>query len=315
MNCFTMPIPISIPYFSLFNLIKIIVIILLVCLNIYLYILENKNNENTNSSANYKMGVWIPTSIKNGLRSFGVGAGFYATYLTIKDKHFPDAKNNDSAVADKLAELNSNAIANAEEKAERSVGIAVLKINEQSLSKSYSNFNKIGENIKALEIEKEKEKVDGMKGDSSSISTDIMIERAKWQADKIDLDRNFENFQKSVVKVVKTDDADDKTSKSIIFGSVWEKFLDLSLEAKIAICLIFSSSIIISSVINLIYILYGDYIINKFNLDERWKSLATLIKYRRKFTRYYIIINIITIISICLIQILFGLNVLQLTLN
>lgn len=63
------------------------------------------------------------------------------------------------------------------------------------------------------------------------------------------------------------------------------------------------SSIILSCLISLIFIWTGDYLIKRFNLEERYPKLAKFIQLRRKFQNYYFIINIFTIFMCIGIQI------------
>lgn len=56
---------------------------------------------------------------------------------------------------------------------------------------------------------------------------------------------------------------------------------------QIAFGFLILNQIILSSVLTLIYIFYGDYLIKRFNLETRYPNLAKIISLRRKFQSYY----------------------------
>jgi hypothetical protein len=76
--------------------------------------------------------------------------------------------------------------------------------------------------------------------------------------------------------------------------------------------LLFLNSAIISGLISIVFIFYGDYLINKFQLEIKFPKLAKIIQLRRKFQKYYLILSILLILSGSLSQIIFSLIVLTL---
>ena len=52
---------------------------------------------------------------------------------------------------------------------------------------------------------------------------------------------------------------------------------------------LFLDSVIISSTINIISQLYGDFLIKRFDLENRYPKLAGLIRYRKKIQKYTLI--------------------------
>lgn len=57
--------------------------------------------------------------------------------------------------------------------------------------------------------------------------------------------------------------------------------------------------------------IYGDYLLNRFKLEERYPKLAKIIIYRKKLSKYYIISNSLFIFSLCLINMILGLSILS----
>jgi len=99
-------------------------------------------------------------------------------------------------------------------------------------------------------------------------------------------------------------------NKSSIFNGFLEKFEELNTIGKLAIALLISKSIIISCFISISFIYYGDYLITKFNLENKYPKLANIIKLRKQFTKYYLISNILTIAFAILIEIVFSISIL-----
>jgi hypothetical protein len=74
---------------------------------------------------------------------------------------------------------------------------------------------------------------------------------------------------------------------------------------KTAFSFLVLNQIIFSSVVSIIYIFYGDYLIKKFNLENKYPKLSKVIALRRKFQSYYLLISIGWIISSVLIESIF----------
>lgn len=98
----------------------------------------------------------------------------------------------------------------------------------------------------------------------------------------------------------------------IIKDNVKERFSSLNGVLQFCLSIAFLNSIVISCVISIIFIIYGDYLIKKFSLEEKYPNLAKLISLRRKFQSYYLKINIILILFICLSQIVASIGVFSL---
>jgi len=60
---------------------------------------------------------------------------------------------------------------------------------------------------------------------------------------------------------------------------------------------------ILYNLFNIIFILFGEYLINYFKLEERFPKLALFIRLRKKLQRYYLIFIILMMISILLLMI------------
>lgn len=81
--------------------------------------------------------------------------------------------------------------------------------------------------------------------------------------------------------------------------------------AKTACVMMFSSYIIISCILSIAINLYGNYLLDRFKLEEKYPKVAIFIKYRRNVSKYYILANILTILIVCLMNIFFGITILS----
>ncbi len=102
--------------------------------------------------------------------------------------------------------------------------------------------------------------------------------------------------------------------KNSMFGleELLNKFESLDGISKLAFSLAFNSSVILGCLFSIILNLYGNYLLDRFKLEERFPKIARIINYRRKLSKYYIISNFLLIISMCLINIIFGVAILSL---
>ncbi len=66
--------------------------------------------------------------------------------------------------------------------------------------------------------------------------------------------------------------------------------------------------ILLTTVINILGVLFGNELLKYFNLEERYPNLAIFFKLRSKFQRYYLIWNVFILFTVCICGI--GINVL-----
>jgi hypothetical protein len=76
--------------------------------------------------------------------------------------------------------------------------------------------------------------------------------------------------------------------------------------------MILGKSVIFSALISIIFIFYGNILIEKYDLENRYPRLAKLIQLRQKFQKYYFNYYCYLIISIIVIEVAFALAVLTL---
>ena len=90
--------------------------------------------------------------------------------------------------------------------------------------------------------------------------------------------------------------SNDKFLGDNIFTEFQNYLSSLPLEKIGALGHILISIAILMSLVSIIFIFYGDFLIKYFNLEEKFPNLARFIQFRRKFQQYYFAINICFII-------------------
>jgi hypothetical protein len=70
--------------------------------------------------------------------------------------------------------------------------------------------------------------------------------------------------------------------------------------------LILFSQVILVSAISIIFVFFGEYLIQRYEIEKKYPKLAKFIQLRRKFQKYYLILNILYILLIALILFIFG---------
>ena len=85
----------------------------------------------------------------------------------------------------------------------------------------------------------------------------------------------------------------------------------LSDEEKLALCGLLFNNLILSYTISIIVILYGDYLIRRFDLVNKYPKIAKFIEMRKKLQQYYLKISFVWIFLCVLPQIAMYLYILM----
>lgn len=107
-------------------------------------------------------------------------------------------------------------------------------------------------------------------------------------------------------------DEDIKKSSFFNIDNFEDWFNNLSAIKQLSFSLLVSQGIVLSALTNIIFIHYGNYIISKFNLEQRFPKLKIIIEYRNKFSKFYFINSCFVIVIISLIYISFAISMLSL---
>jgi len=114
-------------------------------------------------------------------------------------------------------------------------------------------------------------------------------------------------------KIIEKINEDDVTKASIFsLDELLNSFESLSGMSKLLLTIILSSSIILGCIFSIILNIYGNYLLDRFNLEEKFPKIALFINYRRKLSKYYLISNFLIIIIMCLINLILSISILSL---
>ncbi len=139
---------------------------------------------------------------------------------------------------------------------------------------------------------------------------------AKETTQTTDLNAKVENVEKDLSNI--PDELSDSPSVDLdkkMFINIdyfKELFEGLNGYGKLALLTLFMDSIIFSALISIIFTLFGNHLIKKYQIENKFPALAKLINIRLKFQNFYIKLNLITIILVLLIQVILSLAILQL---
>ena len=103
-----------------------------------------------------------------------------------------------------------------------------------------------------------------------------------------------------------------ESKEDLIISSPMENYEALDLLGKIAVGFLLLNYALFNCFITLVFILYGNFLIEKFDLESRYPKLVTWINLRKKFQRYFLIFSLSGIGVIILIQFTFWFFILSL---
>ena len=134
-----------------------------------------------------------------------------------------------------------------------------------------------------------------------------------------ELSDKLDNIQNSVDKVheaIKSipslnSNSNNKLNFDFNIDSYYNYLDTLTLSEELALIHILFAILYLLIAFEFFSIFFGNEIINYFDLENKYPSLSNIIKLRRKFQRYYLIINIGLILFIVLVQIIFSVAVLN----
>jgi len=81
---------------------------------------------------------------------------------------------------------------------------------------------------------------------------------------------------------------------------------------KIAVSLIISKSVVFSALISIILMFYGNILIEKYDLENKYPKLATIIRLRQKFQKYYFNYYCLLILLVVITEVSFAIAILLL---
>lgn len=156
----------------------------------------------------------------------------------------------------------------------------------KNLSKLWEEYNSVNLNDTQREIARQKFESQLKKVSDITANSKTTAESVTENSNNLCSD--FENFD---------------IKKSFIGSDLLEAYENLNGISQFAVSLMLINYGVINAVINIIFILYGDYLINKFQLDKKYPKVARIIALRKKFQRYYLFLSFFFIIFSSLVEI------------
>nr|YP_010990997.1 hypothetical protein UYP79_mgp066 [Pappia fissilis]WOX61270.1 hypothetical protein [Pappia fissilis] len=168
--------------------------------------------------------------------------------------------------------------------------------NESLLDKYKRTLNEVNQKIDSQDRLKVMPMVDKEKEDlsnASNKSTNNLIEEEQPNLyPKVDqiLENNINKKFENIGQIEKEFNEEEiKRSGILTYDFDLQKFLDtLSQEEKLAFSGLLLNSLILNYLISIILVLYGDYLIKRFDLENKYPKLAKFIKIRRQLQNYYL---------------------------
>ena len=258
------------------NMIKISFIFIFIILNVYLFYQEIIF-ENDKKNLYLKSGT--ENNIFKNIAKFSVLlTGLYSSLITIRDKD--KSINEANEIINKMNKDNTriNELLNDNQK--HLENNTIFKINFDDVFFTIKNliekFDHINSRLLLLK-------------NSNDLNNNILNEINKLEND---WEYYYENLKTDINKLKEIEQILN-TKQSMFFNpeDIIKSF-DLNEYQLIAVSLLLCNQIIISSLISIIFIFYGDYLIQKFNIETKYPRLYKFICLRRKFQKYYLFINI-----------------------
>lgn len=215
----------------------------------------------------------------------GVYAGYYALWSQIQDKRVKkDIEDKFASLQSKNKELADNL---DKVTAERDA-LAEISQENHRLVEGYKN--EILETNKALDIHKET-----LKDLSTQPFTPEIQEKALNTANSV-LDIGYQQSELVQKALDLCKNARNNLWDGNIFDNINSFYSQLTFEQLWAVSHICACIFIFILLFNIITIIYSDYLLKYFKIEDKYPRLGRIIRLRRLFQQYYLVINILLII-------------------
>jgi hypothetical protein len=327
--------------FNLLFCLKVFFVIFFFCINICIIYTEylDKNKKKKNNT-HLQSGIH-PTSQK-AAKSVIFIMGAAASFLALKNEYKDLTKEScfkklhqkladlKGTVGTTQSELNQIKNVNLRNNLSHRLHFRSLEINIENFGKSLQHESDLQKALNA-------KKINWAETKDPKLKIEIAIEEAILNQLNSKNTRDFQNIMKDVQSGVKFSNAvcnadnedkiialltegvtegDDDIKKSIIFSfnveKLWNIFETLDAVSKLVCVMMFSSYFISSCVLGLVINIYGNYLLDRFQLEEKYPKVAIFIKYRKTVSKYYILLNLLTILMICSVNFILGISILSL---
>ena len=310
---------------SFLGFLKIIFFILFLLLHIgFLYFEYLDINSKKNSDSHHYMQSNLLDHIKKAAAYFLSGAGGASSYITITNEY--QRKQTENLIKENLAKSKEELKKVENEQVSNNMH---HKLHIDRIDRTHKNLTDIkkekSELMRLIEENKAKHKTgsalistaDLRKAESRVQLLDLAEKRVDIELNqditcgvKFATEIKKQTEEKNLLNLINED-----VHKSTIFDfdALWTRFETLDGLSKLVCTMIFSNYLILWCTFGIIINMYGNYLLDRFKLEEKLPKIAFLIKYRQKVTKYYIYSNFLIIILTCLTNMLLGVSILSIS--
>ena len=290
---------------NIFNQVKLYYIFCLILILLFLILMEIINKYGPNKNQYLESGFTINKNIFRFMSIMG-GIGSVGSFIVNKNKKdLTELSNNLNKESDKI----KKEIFDLEE-SHSETKTSVLA-NLQSLKERIVEMKTQVD--KAKEIMKKKKETESITKEEINSNSDLQYYLAQIEVNwnKV-VNYSKEGFatygcmlRRAEKELNKKNFLPGSASQSANFN-ISELYKNITNDQLGGIGLLLFSQVIIASAISIIFIFFGEYLIQRFDLENKYPKLAKFIQLRRKFQRYYLILNIFYIILIGIVLGIFG---------
>ena len=249
--------------------------------------------------------------------------GFLSAFITVKNEF----KNTQIGKLDQLMETEKDGIRKSidqDREIHQNILSSIENSREELLKLHIEKTKLVGQNDRLLNLQNSiKNNIISYQDKSTDHTTKLSDLGILDQLIKQDTNKFSQELDSLILQIEPTsleEESTITTANDLKEANIFNFNISYSLEwfeglngiKKIAASMILGKSVIFSALISIIFIFYGNILIDKYDLENRYPRLAKLIQLRQKFQKYYFNYYCGLIISVILIEIAFALAVLTL---
>lgn len=318
--------------FSILFCLKVAFFIVFFSINVYLFYLEYLESTKINNHASHMKGGMIP-DYKRIASELAIGLGFIGSMIAIKNEYMSHNERKILQEKAKAAMEKADYEARQMEAQQKAINFH-NRLHITSIRNSYVDYLKAESEETDLQrlIKENSSKVDwGTNNkDQYQYKLNLKLYETQLQAAtlkkikaKTDLDQNIttaHRYTELIAKSTETDETkfladinkkDDGIHKSSMLNldELWTRFEAFDGVTKLACVMMLSGSVVLTCIFSIAVNIYGNYLLDRFKLEDKYPKIAIFIKYRQKVSKYYIISNMTYIVSMCLMNLYFGASI------
>ncbi len=292
---------------------KITLVVYIPALSAYVSLIETIIKKHQNSSSSSESPTSQVTSQENSNESqklieSGKEVSLHSKKVMENYDHIPNKHKRVLKETEEVQEMMSSQFTKLNEMERVKEGILKYdRIKNKLLNHEQVN----GEDLNSLQnfnVNENKQRLMELVRIQEKIQERIIEERARYERLREEIsqleDAEVESTNSNRPQISNSENNDSIVKSSFILNDLYSKFKDfissLSVEEILAFSGLLLNGLILSHTISIILNIYGDYLINRFNLETRYPKLERFILLKRKFSNYNLKISFIWIF-LCII--------------